>query len=146
MKQKEIQERNEQIALLLGYKKPSLEYKLKWTNVSTEERLNKLDSENIPIFIEDGKEPLFKDNLVWHCDWNWLMNVVHYSCTIGYRMYFVSNESYSRCVFTDMSIITQKHDFEGGNIIVDSGEQKSDIKAVFIAVSDFAKLYNNKEL
>jgi len=128
MTQQEIQERNKQIALMLGieYEVHSNTYRLR-NNICTQ--------------------------LVFHSDWNWLISASKLICdTIGYKMYFVSTPSYSRCIFTDTSSIDtgmmplDKTEFINGKIVVDSDIQKTDIKAVFIAVSDFAKLYNEKKL
>jgi hypothetical protein len=78
METTEIQERNKQIALMLGWKEATLEYKLKWSGVKTKERLNRLDKDFVPILMKENEEPLWEDSLRWHSDWNWLMEAVEF--------------------------------------------------------------------
>jgi len=147
MTPQEIQERNKQIALMLGWKETTLEYKLKWRGVPTEERLKRLNQDYVPILMKENEDPLFNSSLRWHSNWNWLMEAVEFIYgTLGFRKYSYSNEEHSRCLFTDMAIISQNHNYGGGNIITDSGKQSTEKEAVFIAVSDFAKLYNQNKL
>jgi hypothetical protein len=122
MTQQEIQDRNKEIALMLGLH----------------------HDEEAVIF---NMTAYTWDMLRFHSDWNWIMEAVEFICgTLGYRKYSYTHEEHSRCVFTDMAILFQKHDFGGGNIIIDSDEQKTEKEAIFIAVSDFAKLYNEEKL
>jgi hypothetical protein len=72
------QERNKEIALMLGWKEATLEYKLKWSGVKTEDRLNRLDKDFVPILMKENEEPLWEDSLRWHSDWNWLMESCKY--------------------------------------------------------------------
>jgi hypothetical protein len=62
--------------------------------------------------------------------------------TLGYRKYTYSHEEHSRCVFTDMVIVTQSHDFGGGNIVADSGECRNEKEAMIKAINEF--LINNE--
>lgn len=123
MTPQEIQQRNQQIALMLGLH----------------------HDEDVVIFSDMMSYTW--DNLKFHKEWKWLMEAVEFiNGTLGYRKYSYSHEEHSRCVFTDMAILHQTHDFGGGNIVIDSGTQNTEKEAVFIAVSDFAKLYNDKKL
>lgn len=85
------------------------------------------------------------DNLKFHSDWNWIMEVVEAICREGFRKYSCSNEEHSRCVFTDMSILYQNHEFGGGNIIADSGKQKTEKEAVLQAINQFLIWYNSQK-
>lgn len=134
MTQQEIQERNQQIALMLSWERHNHGSYFTWTK-------------------QNSKDHFYESILQFHSDWNWLISASKLICdTIGYKMYFVSTPSYSRCIFTDTSSIDtgmmplDKTEFINGKIVVDSDIQKTDIKAVFIAVSDFAKLYNDRKL
>jgi hypothetical protein len=113
MTQQEIQERNKQIALMLG----------------------KLPKE-IPFLGYCYSIPEF------HSDWNWLMEAVEFIRlqNFSYDMYCPNgiekdNDGEFECNFWDKI---------NPEII---GRSKTSLKeAIFIAVSDFAKLYNNKQL
>jgi hypothetical protein len=116
-----IQERNKQIAMMLGWEEATLEYKLRWCAVPTEERLNRLDQDDVPILMKENKDPLWSSSLLWHSDWNWLMEAVQFL----YK-YFESKEM----VWTT----------------VERYPLYSEIESVFVMVSDFAKLYNERKL
>jgi hypothetical protein len=142
MTPQEIQERNKQIALMLNIKieqcyPENKDYKQHGIVYTLEKEF--ADNVN-SIFLSVSK-------LKFHSDWNWLMEAVEFIYgTLGFRKYSYSNEEHSRCLFTDMAIISQNHNYGGGNIITDSGKQSTEKEAVFIAVSDFAKLYNEKKI
>jgi hypothetical protein len=130
MTTEEIQERNKQIAMMLGWKEATLEYKLRWCAVPTEERLNRLDQDHVPILMKENKDPLWSSSLLWHSDWNWLMEAVEFIEKVynNQPIYFGHNN----CVIFSPKTIKSK------------GKDKKE--AVFIAVSDFAKLYNENKL
>ena len=98
MTQQEIQERNNQIALMLGYVNTTL----------TDKDFNIFENKEkpfsaIPKMIETM-------SMQFHSDWSWLMEAVDFIYnTLGFRKYSYSNEDHSRCLFTDMAIISQKH-------------------------------------
>lgn len=73
-------------------------------------------------------------------DWNRIMAVVNSICNKGFRKYSYSNEEHSRCVFTDMTILYQSHNFGGGNIIADSGKCSTEREAVVQAINNFFNL------
>jgi hypothetical protein len=115
MTQQEIQERNKQIALMLG-KKEQLEYWKQWVDIESK--------------------------LKWHSDWNWLMEAVDFIEKQKMEVSIIQNE----CSIID----TEKAEQEENPFMIEpvakcyDGETKKE--AVFIAVSDFAKKFNNKEL
>jgi hypothetical protein len=110
MTPQEIEERNEQLALMLGYK-------ITWL------------------------DKLF---FTWKCrflhDWSLLMEAVEFIEKLGYESLLGGSEYYYP--EKDMRYI---HHFIKDNTTI-YHESKDKKEAVFIAVSDFAKLYNNKEL
>jgi hypothetical protein len=122
MKTEEIQERNVQIALMLGWI-PYEGLNPRWRN----------------SFETNGNSEIFNkvvETLKFHSDWKWLMEAVDF--------------------IEDLSIIASVHierqtcyiwkssedsNFESIEITAQSKQE-----ATFIAVSDFAKLYNEEEL
>ena len=121
MKQNEINTRNREVALMLGWKEATLEYKLKWCNVKTEERLNRINPEYVPILTKENEEPLFESFLKWDSDWNWLMQAIQFL-----HKHFESKE-WSWPSIERYPLYT-------------------DIETVFVLVSDFAKHYNERKL
>jgi hypothetical protein len=128
MTQQEIQERNKQIALMMG----AIDYKAdKWY---------KLGGYKEHIYFPNWNYPnrFLEKDLKFHSDWNWLMEAVEFIENL--ENYYVQIEEKS-CYIYDIS----KFDNSQTNaFIIKDGKTKKE--SVFIAVSDFAKLYNNKEL
>jgi hypothetical protein len=112
MTQQEIQGRNEQIALMLGYV----------NTTPTDKDFNIFKSRtkigSIPNMIETM-------SMKFHSDWNWLMEAVEFAKGC-YRNY----DTYPTTMFGGLLLLTISNSKE----------------TVFIAVSDFAKLYNDKKL
>jgi predicted FMN-binding regulatory protein PaiB len=111
MTQQEIQERNKQIALMMG----AIDYKAdKWY---------KLGGYKEHIYFPNWNYPnrFLEKDLKFHSDWNWLMEAIQFL-----KKHFESKDRY----WTTIEIYPLY----------------SNIEDVFIVVSDFAKLYNNKEL
>lgn len=129
MTQQEIKERNEQIALMLGWI-PYEGLNPRWRN----------------SFETNGNSEIFNkvvETLKFHSDWNWLMEVVE----------FIRLKNWSYDMYCPSSINEKDSDGEFECNFWDKinpeviGRSKTSLKeAVFLAVSDFAKLYNNKEL
>jgi hypothetical protein len=143
MTQQEIQQRNKEIALMLGWEDATLEYKLKWCGVPTEERLDRLNKDYIPFLTKkDKSEPLFNDGLRCDSDWNQLMESVEFIENLKMQVSIIDNE----CAIIDI----EKAEKEENPFMIEpvtkcyNGETKKE--AVFIAISDFAKLYNNNNL
>ncbi len=128
MEQQEIQERNKQIALMLGW-----EY-----DIQAEAWYKNQKDHEWGYKIEELK---------FHSDWNWLMEAVEFIeeklklKTVISNMGFGINNQYIN-INRDVSIIDETID-NPSKIMGKSSNKK---EAVFIAVSDFVKLYNNKEL
>jgi hypothetical protein len=122
MTQQQIQERNEQIALMLGLT-PT-----KGFGSKKNEYFKKID----------GDKTIMYNKVLFHSDWNWLMEAVEFIDKLS--NYFIQIEEKS-CYVYDIS----KFDNSQTNaFIIKDGKTKKE--SIFIAVSDFAKLYNNKEL
>jgi hypothetical protein len=141
MTQQEIQERNKQIALMLGWKEATLEYKLKWCNVPTEEGLKRISQDfSVPILMKEKTYPLFNSSLRWLIDWNWLMEAVDFIEKLGFN-----TDSYSP---VQGLVEDNFYEFNIWNKINPEiqGRGNTNKEAVFIAVSDFAHIFNNKEL
>ena len=129
MTRQEIQERNRQIALMLGGYKCS--------EISEQYELPKFMT-----FPPKGKSNLchtakvcLLENMQFHSDWSWLMEAVEFIERLSVHHMVETNRS-SCVIYNGKSIITANY-FKA---------DKTKTEAVFIAVSDFAKLYNNKEL
>jgi hypothetical protein len=134
MTPQEIQERNEQIALMLGA-----------IYSSNGEAWGFGNAKNIGSIMFDGvmyrdviQAERFEKELKFHSDWNWLMEAVE----------FIQKELIKN---NDEFCIEFYEGLPGESMtFVSYAEQnvksKSSKEAVFIAVSDFAKLYNEKKL
>lgn len=127
MTQQEIQERNKQISLMLGgYKcsEISEQYELpKFMTFPPKGRSN---------LCHTAKVCLLED-MQFHSDWNWLMKAVEIVESKGYDVFI--NSLYCRITDSGMS-----------NFEIESGKVSTKKEAVFLAVSDFAKQFNNKEI
>jgi hypothetical protein len=121
MTPQEIQERNKQIALMLGKKYENNRIVIHFDNVC-----------GVNPSGETWRE------CSYHSDWNWLMEAVEFIEKLN--NYFIQIEEKS-CYVYDIS----KFDNSQANaFIIKDGKTKKE--AVFIAVSDFAKLYNENKL
>ena len=129
MTQEEIQERNKQIIQMLGFKrgfwihqeKPLTDDKKQWWDIDGKTFL--------------GTRVRYDKDLEFHSNWNWLMEAVKFIEKLD-GSYSISNKS--------CAISVDEPYWFGAEIIVKTNE--SIHEAVFIAVSDFAKLYNEGEL
>ena len=138
MTQEEIQERNKQIALMLG-KKEQLEYWKQWVDIESK--------------------------LKWHSDWNWLMESVEFikkniktsndtqDAKIGELFIdewkFRVKQYYLRIIqWTENGwrMFDGKENSELSMFYIIGENCESEKEAVFLIVSDFAKLYNDKKL
>jgi hypothetical protein len=153
MEQQEIQERNKQIALMLNIKieqcyPENKDYKQHGIVYTLEKEF----AENVnSIFLSVSK-------LKFHKDWRWLMEAVEFIGKQNYKGFPINCTIGS----TGCSINVNPTNFMGDKFegkreivntlninyhIVDEKEEGFTKKeAVFIAVSDFAKKFNNKEL
>jgi hypothetical protein len=129
MTQQEIQERNKEIALMLG--------------TIEEKNFFGVDSFFLPQFERETWSNRLQDyfdnphftlsDLWFHSEWNWLMEAVD----------FIENKNYHVWIGKYASSITKD---SGLDFQINSGKGLTKKEAVFLIVSDFAKKYNNKEL
>jgi hypothetical protein len=112
------QERNMQIARMLGAIYSSYAEAWGFGNARIESNKLKFGSQIVKGAVWAER---FEKELKFHSDWNWLMEAIK----------------------KILSIVSENDDMEIYNIIID---QIPDIEAVFIAVSQFAKLYNEKKI
>lgn len=134
MEQQEIQERNKQIALMLGaYTKDMMS--ACGLGPMEEDELNlSFDIFNEKLFSNNGGSGWLIKDLKFHSDWNWLMEAVEFiKKTCGVSM-VQGPAKKPTCVI------------HLGNLRALSGQSNTLEEAVFTAVSDFAKLYNEKKL
>jgi hypothetical protein len=124
MTQEEIQERNKQIALMLGWKETSAHKRDQYgyyqpvVGYSTPYR-NTLDTQAVEYQFD--KNAFATGDLQFHSDWNWLMEAIQFL-----QNHFESKE------WTWTSI--------------ERYPLYTDIETVFVLVSDFAKHYNEGKL
>lgn len=140
MTQQEIQERSEQIALMLGYVNTTPADK----DFNIFEYPTKFGA--IPKMIETM-------SMKFHSDWNWLMEARDFICNIipkeykkvqlaPYDVEIWSNRAKIE-VHSQFYLVEYKEkDWPFGDFV----EGNTTKEAVFIAVSDFAKLYNEGKL
>ena len=115
MTQQEIQERNEQIALMLG-----------WKN---------LNDKSFPEYIDTVGNFYPLKELKFHSDWNWLME--------GYN--YITKHHDIAWKITSKGVEIHNHG-QGIDIWYETNCPKNVIKDAFLALSDFAKLYNEGKL
>ena len=128
---KETEQRNREIALFMGWKEATEEYKMKWCGVRTPERLYRINQDYVPYLVKEGvSEPIFKDSLEYHSSWDWLMPVVEK---------IESNENFIDISKNYVTIMikgqrTKSYPVVNGNKIT----------TLFLAVSDFCLTQNKK--
>ena len=124
MTQQEIQERNKEIALMLGKKYQNNKIVIHYNNVC-----------GVNPTGETWQECLY------HSDWNWLTEAVEFIENLkdehGSFLYFIDLRR-DYCVIRTNDIMQ--------DIVNLSSIHNNKILSTFNCVSDFAKLYNNKEL
>jgi hypothetical protein len=123
MTQQEIQERNKQIALMLG-----------WTLKSYPTYISS-PFHSRSVWWSPGTTKTFcciEGEEFFHSDWTWLMEAVEFIESRGYEI-----DIFANCVEI---CTTPDEDY------VSEAVGKTKKEAVFIAVSDFAKLYNERKL
>jgi hypothetical protein len=134
MTQEEIQERNKEIVLMLGWKKTSAHKRDQYgyyqpvVGYSTPYR-NTLDTQAVEYQFD--KNAFATGDLQFHSDWNWLMESVE----------FIHKKYHTIISVNHCEIHTYENDKKSINV----GANNTKL-ATFIAVSDFAKLYNEGKL
>jgi histidinol phosphatase-like PHP family hydrolase len=124
MKQDELNKRNSDIALMLGY----------INTTPTDKDFNIFENEeNLLLSIPKMIETM---SMQFHSNWNWLLEAVEFVEKIG-----ETNEMYGTLVEITTTYV------KIGSFVIDFKLTPMCKKqGVFIAVSDFAKKFNNKEL
>jgi hypothetical protein len=150
MIQEELLKRNKEIVLMLGWKKTSAHKRDQYgyyqpvVGYSTPYR-NRLDTQAVEYQFD--KNAFAVEDLQFHSDWNWIMEGVEFIEeklkleTVISNMGFGSNNQYIN-INRGISIINETYD----NPSKIMGKASTKKEAVFIAVSDFAKLYNEGKL
>ncbi len=140
MTQEEIKERNNQIVLMLGWKKTSAHKvdQYGWyepvVGYSTPYR-NTLDTQAVEYQYD--KNAFATGDLQFHSDWNWLMEAVEFI-----NKTHKDNNPYRDLHYTIGYLL--HGGWWGDNRIPE--RLLSDKTQLFLAVSDFAKLYNEGKL
>jgi hypothetical protein len=135
MTAQEIQERNEQIALMLGAIHSI--HTEAWGFGNAKNIGSKMFHRVMYKVVIKAQR--FEKQLKFHSDYNWLMEAVE----------FIRLKNYSYDMYSPTHITDTDDDFEcslwdGINSEI-CGRSKSSLKeAIFMAVSDFAKLYNKE--
>jgi hypothetical protein len=131
MTQQEIQERNKQIALMLGA-----------IYSSNGEAWGFGNAKNIGSKMFNGvmykdviQAERFEKELKFHSDWNWLIEAVEFIEKLG-GSYNISNKS---CAIS----VNEPYWYSQETVVKTDNPTK---EAVFTAVSDFAKLHNEGEI
>jgi len=124
MTQEEIQERNKQIALMLGWKETSAHKRDQYGYYQCVEAYstpyrNTIDAQAVEYQYD--KNAFAVEDLRFHSDWNWLMMAIHFL-----HKHFESKER----SWTS----------------IERYPLYTDIETVFVLVSDFAKHYNEGKL
>jgi len=139
MTQQEIQERNKQIALMFGAIYSIHAEAWGFGNARIEPNELKFGNKIIKGAIWAER---FEKELKFHSDWNWLMEAVEFIETQNMEVSIIQNE----CSIID----TEKAELEENPFMIEPVAKCFEVstkkEAVFLAVSDFAKLYNNEEI
>jgi hypothetical protein len=147
----EIQERNKEIAAMLGFK-----YK------NQSKYWGKYPLDNNSFLSKLGY--LKMDSLQFHSDWNWLMEAVEFVKQNFRTSYDTKDAKINEYFIDEWEFKVNKYYVrlirwtENGWKMFDESNRhlsffyiigencQSEKEAVFMVISDFAKLYNNKEL
>ena len=138
MTQEEIQERNKQIAIMLGSEKKNDGQFDYWI-------YDHLGYDTMKI----SGACWVSGNFEFHSDWNWLMEAVEFIEREGYSTqishgYTISNYGSDHCEINTIDNALLYYDDVEKSIV--SILDKSKKQTVFTAVSNFAKLYNQTKL
>jgi len=128
MEQQEIQERSKQIALMLGY-----------VNTTPEDK--DFNIFEYPVKIGIIPKMIETMSMQFHSDWNWLMEAVEFI-----RLKNWSYDMYCPSDTTDTDGLFECNFWNKINPEIMGRSKESLKEATFIAVSDFAKLYNEGNL
>ncbi len=171
MTQQEIQERNKQIALMLGWKNSFAHKVDRYGYYQTVDGystpyINTLDEQAVEY--QSDKNAFAIEDLQFHSDWNWLMEAVEFikknikvssgdntkDAKIGEffidEWNFKVKSYYLRVIqWTENGwrmMLNKNENYELSMLYIIGKNCDSEKEATFLITSDFAKLYNNKEL
>jgi hypothetical protein len=142
MTQQEIQERNEQIALMVGgiYSKYANAWGFGNARIDYGEKIILGKKYKNVVSAERWEK-----ELLFHSDWNWLMDAVEFIESLGYNIEICSYHGNDTLHYCSVHKTLDK-DINDIESIIKPIESDNKKEAVFIAVSYFAKLYNEKKL
>jgi hypothetical protein len=127
MELQEIQDRNKEIALMLNWKEEQLG---SWFHIQ--------NNVNYVVYSEHNNYP--HKGLPFHRDWNWLMEAVEFiEKSNKYKVIIGPNDW---CTIKTQ-FLHIKRDFVD---VIDVCSSTTKKEAIFLAVSDFAKKFNNNKL
>jgi hypothetical protein len=134
MTPQEIQERNKQIALMLGGYKCS--------------EISLLGSQY--FHLKYRKRVCLLEDMQFHSDWNWLMESVEFIEKLKFNtkacIHCNNDRVYLKTYPTEYSHSARFTSITDSKVNFCYALEPTKKEAVFIAVSDFAKLYNEKKL
>jgi hypothetical protein len=155
MTPQEIQERNKQIALMLGWKN-SFAHKVdqygyyQTVDGYSTPYINTLDEQAVEY--QSDKNAFAIEDLQFHSDWNWVMEAVEFIQSLRLDIpeynvvdYYIVTSSSTFCNIRS-GLNHADGETKSPFFYNKSSVGKNQKEAVFIAVSDFAKLYNEKKL
>jgi len=149
MTQQEIKERNKEIALMLGAEINDTLERIYIDKMLDDELIFHNISVNLSSYGWNGTRNIHYipfNMLQFHSDWNWLMEAVEFIEKLKGMSIYIGKNRMNKLHSVEISYednTWQKRPHIDKTIFIQNELKK---EAVFIAVSDFAKLYNNKQL
>jgi len=147
MTQEEINKFNKKCAEFLGWKETSVQFKMDWICVKTEQQLNRIDSSLVPILEKDGNV-LFDDfdSMNFFDDWKWIMEVVEaiekiYDDFHGYFGVYINSNS---CTIQGTNLRTDPDNYHPAYFSEHIGEDKKE--AVIQAINESLIWYNENKI
>jgi len=125
--------RTREIQKMMGYKLVNLSDNYVYMNDNEENII--YSGGDVDYLTEDSVIPFFHD-------WNWLMNSVDFVDKLNMEVSIINNE----CVIIDKKLTKEQEENPFFIKPIVMGESENKKLSTFIAISDFAKLYNNNEL
>lgn len=139
MTQQEIQERNKDIALMLDWKEYKPENNWFWgkKEMTYYKGFDKVTWTTPRVYMK-----FFE----FHSDWRWLMDAVEFIEKLEYDFHgkIIVFTHGNNCTIQGSKLVTTTENFHPAIFLDYYGTDKKE--AVFLAVAQFAKLYNNKQL
>jgi hypothetical protein len=149
MTKQEIQERNKQIALMLGADVQDTLEKIYIDKMIDNELTFHNMSVNLNTYEWNGTTNIHYipfDMLQFHSDWNWLHEAINKIRDLAFTFEIRHDFSVTRPDVLHISIYNRHLGGPDLEIVYIETNVSKEIESTFIAVSDFAKKFNNKEL